>query len=170
MQLSLLAAPAVCALILIAAAVKRVDIIGEFTLGAREGLQAAVELMPTLLLTVSAITMLYRSGTLGAFAELISPAAAHLGFPAEAVPLAMIRPLSGSGALAVFENIISADPDSFASRTAAVLMGSTETTFYTIAVYFAAVRLRADARVFISSLTADFAGFVFSALIVRLFY
>ena len=171
MQIFALAAPCAAALILVCAAVKRVDIIAEFTVGAKEGLLAALELLPTLLLVVTAVSMTYRSGVLQALAELASPLLDRLGYPGEVLPLALIRPVSGSGALAVFENIIGSEgADTFAGRAAAVLMGSTETTFYTVAVYFAAVRLKADAGVFVSSLTADAAGFIFSALTVRLFY
>lgn len=171
MSIFALAAPAAAAFILVLAAFRRVDVIREFTLGAREGLKAFAELFPTLLLVLTAVSMLYSSGALTAFSQLLEPALSRLGYPPEAVPLAMIRPVSGSGALAVYESILSsADPDSFAGRTATVLMGSTETTLYTIAVYFSAVRLKAESRVFISSFTADIAGFVFSALTVRLFY
>ena len=171
MELFTLSAPLAITLILVSAAVKRVDILSAFAEGAKEGLISAWELLPMLLLVVTAVSMLYRSGALQAFAELLSPLMSRLGYPSEIIPLAMIRPVSGSGALAVFENIIgSEDADSFAGRAAAVLMGSTETTFYTIAVYYAAVKLKADAGVFFSSLTADAAGFIFSAVIVRLFY
>ncbi len=171
MQVFTLAAPIFAALICLTAAVKRVDIIGEFTKGAAEGLRSAAELLPTLLLVVTAVSMLYRSGVLTSFAELIAPGLDAAGYPAEIVPLGLIRPVSGSGALAVYENILSqVGADSVAGRAAAVLMGSTETTFYTIAVYYSAVQLKAEARVFISSLTADLAGFVFSALTVRLFW
>ncbi|MBR1393634.1 MAG: spore maturation protein [Ruminococcus sp.] len=136
-----------------------------------EGLKAFYELLPMLLLVVTAVSMLYSSGALNALSQLTEPLLSRLGYPSETVPLALIRPVSGSGALAVYENILTVtDPDSFAGRAATVLMGSTETTLYTIAVYFSATRLKAEARVFISSFTADIAGFVFSALTVRLFY
>ena len=171
MQFFAMLAPLLIAVIFVTAALRRVDIVSEFTAGASEGLRSAAELIPTLLLVVTAVSMFYRSGALGAVAELLSPVLGKLGFPAETVPLALIRPVSGSGALAVFENIIGAEgADSPAGRAAAILMGSTETTFYTIAVYFSAVKLRADSRVFITSLTADAAGFIFSGVMLRVFY
>lgn len=158
-------------LILIYGAVKKVDIFHEFSVGAFENLKTAVDILPALILLVTAVGMLSASGALNAFSQLLSPALDKLGFPPEVLPLALIRPVSGSGALAVLDNILAnTGADSFAGRVAAVLMGSTETTFYTIAVYYSAVRLKAEMSVFISSLTADFAGFVFSALIVRLYY
>lgn len=166
-----MAAPLLIAVVLTAAAIRRVDVISEFSEGAMEGLRSAVELLPTLMLVVTAVSFAYRSGALSALASLISPALEGLGIDGETVPLALIRPVSGSGALAVYNSIITElGPDSATGRIATVLMGSTETTFYTIAVYFSAVRLKADARIFISSLTADAAGFIFSAAVVKLFY
>ena len=94
-----------------------------------------------------------------------------LGFPAEVLPLALLRPISGSGSLAVVEDIFSTcGADSFAGRVASVIMGSTETTFYTVAVYFGAVGIKKTGITIPAALTADICGFVFSALAVRLFF
>lgn len=171
MILSEIAAPMLICLTLLYGAVKKVDIFAEFTAGAMENLKTAVEILPSLILLITAVGMLSASGALEAFSEIMSPLLSKLGFPPEVLPLAMIRPVSGSGAIAVLDNILgTVGADSFTGRVAAVLMGSTETTFYTIAVYYSAVRLKAELPVFVSSLTADFAGFVFSALVVRLCY
>ena len=171
MLISNLAAPVLILAVLLYGAIKKVDIFSVFTEGAMENLKVAVNILPALILLMTAVGLLSASGALNAFAELLSPFLGKLGFPSEVLPLALIRPVSGSGSLAVLDNILSlSGADSFAGRVAAVLMGSTETTFYTIAVYYSAVRLKAEIPVFISSLTADFAGFVFSALIVRIFY
>ena len=171
MKLFTMAAPLLIAAVLTAAAFKRVDVLSEFTEGAMEGLRSAIGLLPTLMLVVTAVSFAYRSGALGALAELIAPALEHIGINGDTVPLALIRPVSGSGALAVYNSIITdLGPDTVTGRIATVLMGSTETTFYTVAVYFSAVKLKADARVFISSLTADAAGFIFSVAVVKLFY
>ena len=171
MILSEIAAPMLICLVLLYGAVKKVDIFAEFTAGAMENLKTAVEILPSLILLITAVGMLSASGALEAFSEIMSPLLSKLGFPPEVLPLAMIRPVSGSGAIAVLDNILdTVGADSFTGRVAAVLMGSTETTFYTIAVYYSAVRLKAELPVFVSSLTADFAGFVFSALVVRLCY
>lgn len=171
MILSEIAAPMLICLILLYGAVKKVDIFAEFMTGAMENLKTAVEILPSLILLITAVGMLSASGALEAFSEIMSPLLSKLGFPPEVLPLAMIRPVSGSGAIAVLDNILgTVGADSFTGRVAAVLMGSTETTFYTIAVYYSAVRLKAELPVFVSSLTADFAGFVFSALVVRLCY
>lgn len=171
MHISALLPPLLIALVFTVAAFRRVDIVAQFTEGAAEGLRSAAELIPTLLLIVTAVSMLYRSGALTAAADLLSPLLERVGFPPQTVPLALIRPVSGSGALAVFENLIGIEgADSPAGRAAAILMGSTETTFYTIAVYFSAVSVKPDRRVFVSSLTADAAGFIFSGVMLRVFY
>ncbi len=171
MTISQLIPPIIIASILIYGLIKKVDIFEAFADGAMENIKTAVDILPALILLMTAVGMLSASGALSAFSQLMSPALSKLGFPADVLPLALIRPVSGSGALAVFDNVLSqTGADSFSGRVAAVLMGSTETTFYTIAVYYSAVKIKAELPVFISSMTADFAGFVFSVVMVRLFY
>lgn len=166
-----LAAPLLICIVFTTAYIRRVDIAEAFCRGAVEGLKSALELAPTLFLVLLIVSFVYSSGAVDALTELASPFLTKLGFPAEILPLAAVRPLSGSAALAVFQDIVNTvPPDSFAGRNAAVLMGSTETTFYTIAVYYGAIRRKPDKRVFIVSLTADTAAFLISSLTVRLFY
>lgn len=151
--------------------IKKVDIVDKFVLGAKENIKIAFELLPPLILLMASIQMLMSSGAISTLSKVLAPVTSFLGFPKECTSLALIRPISGSGALAMLESLFhTTSPDSFAGRVASVLMGSSETTFYTITVYYAAVRRKADASVFIASLTADFTCFVFSALIVRLIY
>ena len=151
--------------------IKKVDIVDKFVIGAKENIKIAFELLPTLVLLMAAIQMLISSGAVSVLADFLTPVTSFLGFPKECTSLALIRPISGSGALATVESLFhTTSPDSFSGRVASVLMGSSETTLYTITVYYSAVRIKAEAPVFISSLTADFACFVFSALIVRLMY
>lgn len=171
MLISDLAAPILILSVLLYGAYKKIDLFEVFSEGAYINLKTAIDILPALLLLMTAVGMLSASGALNAFSELIAPILDKIGFPSQVLPLALIRPVSGSGSLAVLDNILSVSgADSFSGRVASVLMGSTETTFYTIAVYYSAVKIKAELPVFISSLTADFAGFVFSALIVRLFY
>lgn len=171
MKISDIIVPAIICIVLIYALIKKVDIFDEFISGAKENIMIAFDILPTLVILMLAIEMLSASGTLTALSELLSPVTSFLGFPKECTPLAVIRPISGSGALAALESMFNdISPDSYAGRVASVLMGSSETTLYTIAVYYSAVHLKAESRVYISSLTADFACFVFSALIVRLIY
>ncbi len=161
--------PFFIALIMIIGLIRRVDIFSEFTEGAAENLKAAFDVLPALIALMTAIGMFKASGALEVISEAISPVTRFLGFPEECIPLAIIRPVSGSGALAVFESILNdVSPDSFAGRVASVIIGSTETTFYTIAVYYGITGVKKTRHAIASSLTADFTGFILSALTVRL--
>lgn len=161
--------PAFIALIMIIGLAKRVDVFGEFTDGAKENLKSAFEILPALIALMTAIGMFKASGGLELISTAIAPITDFLGFPRECIPLALIRPVSGSGALAVFESILTeVSPDSFAGRVASVVIGSTETTFYTIAVYYGITKVKKTKHAIASSLTADLTGFILSALTVRL--
>ncbi len=171
MSLSAISVPILMCVIVGHGLVKKVDIAGEFVKGAEEYLKTAVSILPMLILLVTAVGMFTASGAVNAITELVSPLLSRLGFPSEAVPLALVRPISGSGALASLDSLLSeVGADSFAGRTASVLMGSTETTFYTIAVYCSASQIKSGNRVYLSSLTADMASFIFAPLTVNLFY
>ena len=161
--------PFFIALIMVIGLIKRVDVFGEFTEGAKENLKAAFDVLPALIALMTAIGMFKASGALEVISAAISPITGFLGFPEECIPLAIIRPVSGSGALAVFESILNdVSPDSFAGRVASVIIGSTETTFYTIAVYYGITNVKKTRHAVVSSLTADLTGFIISALTVRL--
>lgn len=161
--------PAVTGGIIIYAAAKKTDVFAAFIEGARENLAACAELLPTLVALITAIGMLRCSGA----SELLTGAAGgfldKLGFPAECLPLALIRPVSGSGALAVFEEILKgSSPDSFPGKVASVMLGATETTFYTVAVYFGAVGIKKTRHTIPAALAGDLTGFIFSVLTVNL--
>lgn len=161
--------PVFIALIMAAGLAKRVDVFGEFTDGAKENLKSAFDVLPALIALMTAIGMFKASGGLEIISAIIAPVTEFLGFPRECIPLALIRPVSGSGALAVYESILTeVSPDSFAGRVASVVIGSTETTFYTIAVYYGITRVKKTKHAIASSLTADLTGFILSALTVRL--
>ena len=161
--------PFFIAAVMIIGLVKKVDVFSEFTEGAKENLKAAVSILPALVALMTAIGMFKASGALDFISAAISPLTSFLGFPDECIPLAIIRPISGSGALAVFENILTdVSPDSFAGRVASVIIGSTETTFYTIAVYYGITKVKKTRQALPASLAADFTGFVLSALTVRI--
>ena len=169
MRLSDIFVPSVITFILLAGVVKRVDIVHEFAEGARQSLLTVIDILPCLILLMTAVGMFSASGAVDIIANAVSPVTSLLGFPKECVSLALIRPVSGSGALCTLEDILTkAHPDSFTGRVASVLMGSTETTFYTISVYFAALRRKAYPIVFAGACFADMCGFVFSALVVRI--
>ena len=161
--------PVFIALIMIVGLVKKVDVFGEFTDGAKENLKSAFDVLPALIALMTAIGMFKASGGLDIISAAISPLTELLGFPKECIPLAIIRPVSGSGALAVFESILTdVSPDSFPGRVASVIAGATETTFYTVAVYYGITKVKKTRHTIASSLTADLTGFIFSALTVRL--
>lgn len=161
--------PVFIALIMIIGLAKRVDVFGEFTDGAKENLRSAFDVLPALIALMTAIGMFKASGGLELISAAISPVTEFLGFPRECIPLALIRPVSASAPLAVFESILTeVSPDSFAGRVASVVIGSTETTFYTIAVYYGITKVKKTKHAIASSLTADLTGFILSALTVRL--
>ena len=163
--------PLIITFILLFGMFRCVDLTGEFTAGASEGLKTAAELIPILVLVMTAVGMFGASGASAHLAGVISPLAEKLGFPQECIELALIRLVSGSGAIASLDELYTRiSPDSFAGRTAAVLMSSTETTFYTIAVYSAAMTKKLGSRVFIAAAAADITGFILSPLMVRLFF
>lgn len=163
--------PVFIALVILYGCLKKVKVFEEFTAGAKSNLRTGIEILPTLIAMLTAIGMFKASGAMDIIADFLSPITDFLGFPDECLPLAVIRPVSGSGALAVFESILEdVHPDSFAGRVASVILGSTETTFYTIALYCGATNIRKTRHTLVPALTADFAGFIFSVLTVRLFF
>jgi len=148
---------------------KRTDIFSEFAKGAGENLKVCAELVPSLVALITAVGMFRASGAQELIIGFCSDFFASLGFPAECLPLALIRPISGSGALAVYENLLEqCGPDSFAGKAASVMLGSTETTFYTLAVYYGAVKIKNTRHTLAASLAGDMTGFIFSVLTVNL--
>lgn len=160
----LLAAVAVCGV------VRRVDVYAALADGARSGGKILLSVFPNLVALLTAVAMLRASGAFEALAEALGPVLGRLGIPAETLPLMLVRPFSGSAALGVGAELIqNYGPDSPVGRTAAVMLGGTETTFYTVAVYFGAAGVRRSRYALPAALTADFVGFLAAALAVRLF-
>lgn len=118
---------------------KRINLYEALTRGAEDGLTVLLHIIPALVGLLTAVSMFRASGAMDLLTSLCAPLLERLGIPPETAPLMLIRPVSGSGALAVASDLMAAHgPDSYIGRVAAVMMGSTETTFYTIAVYFGA--------------------------------
>lgn len=139
--------------------------------GGREGLKLIVSLIPTLVMLLTAVTMLRSSGAMELIGSLLSPVFHFFGIPEETALLVLIRPISGSAALAVGTELMAEyGVDSLVGRTAAVMLGSTETTFYTISVYFGAAGIKKTRYTLPAALIADFTGFFMAALTVRLFF
>lgn len=147
---------------------RRVDVFSALTTGAGEGLSVVLRILPPLVALLTAVYMLRASGALELLTELLTPVLTFLGIPPETVGLLLIRPVSGSGALAVGSDIMQTyDPDSTIGRTAAVMLGSTETTFYTVAVYYGAAGIRRTRHTIPAALAADITGFLAAAWTVR---
>jgi spore maturation protein B len=150
---------------------KRVDVFSALTAGAKDGLQVIIKILPPLVALLTAVYMLRASGALAALEALFKPALLFLGIPPETAALIFIRPFSGSGALAVGSELIGTyGADSRVGRTVAVMLGSTETTFYTIAVYFGAVGIKKTRHAIPAALSADLVGFFVASLTVRLLF
>ena len=171
MNLSSLVIPGLLAAVAVWGTARRVDVYGALSTGATQGLRVTVQIFPALLGLMTAVSMFRASGALEWLTALCAPALEQLGIPPELMPLMLIRPISGGGALAVGSDLIqSCGPDSYLGRVAAVMLGSTETTFYTVAVYFGAAGILRTRYAIPAALTADLAGFAASALTVRLFF
>ncbi len=139
--------------------------------GAGDGLCLLRELIPTLVILLTAVTMLRASGAMEWIGRSAAPALRFFGIPEETAILVLIRPISGSAALAVgTELMASYGVDSSVGRTAAIMLGATETTFYTISVYFGAAGIRRTRYTLPAALIADFTGFFTAALATRLFF
>ncbi len=151
--------------------IRGVDLYDAMICGIRDGLGVCLRIFPAVLIMLVAVTMLRASGAIDLLAAFLAPVLRAVGFPPDCLPLALLRPFSGSGALSVGSDIIRASgPDSYAGRVAAVMLGSSETSFYTIAVYSAALGLKNTRYALPAALCADLAAFLSSALAVRLFF
>lgn len=162
--------PGVVVLILVWGMTHRVPLFSAFLEGAKEGLAVCLRIAPSLVALMCCIGVLRESGLLSAFEQVLAPIVSLVGFPQELCSLALLRPLSGSGALALVQSMMQQyGPDTFLGLCACVMMASTETTFYTIAVYFGAVGVRKTRYCLLAALTADAASAFLSVLFVRIF-
>ena len=139
--------------------------------GGAEGLKLLVSIVPSLVLLLTAVTMLRQSGAIEPISCFLAPVFQLFGIPPETAILVLIRPISGSAALAVGTDLMATyGVNSQIGRTAAVMLGSTETTFYTISVYFGAAGIKKTRYTIPAALFADFVGFFMASLTTRLFY
>ena len=163
--------PVILAGVALYGAFRRVDVYGALIEGAGEGLGTLVKILPALVGLLTAVYMLRASGALELAAQAMGPLMNRLGLPPELLGLMLVRPISGSAALGVGAELIGTyGPDSYLGRTAAVMLGSTETTFYTIAVYFGAVGINRTRYAVPAALCADLTGFLAAAWAVKLFF
>ena len=139
--------------------------------GAADGLKLLLTLVPTLVLLLTAVTMLRASGAIDVLSRWFAPVFRFFGIPPETAILVLIRPISGSAALAVGAELMAEyGVDSLVGRTVAVMLGSTETTFYTISVYFGAAGIKKTRYAIPAALFADFVGFLMASVTVKLFF
>ena len=133
--------------------------------GGAEGLKLLVTLAPALVMLLTAVSMLRASGAMEVLGDWLAPVFSFFGIPPETALLVLVRPISGSAALGVGAELIAAyGPDSLVGRTAAIMLGSTETTFYTISVYFGAAGIQKTRYTLLAALLADFVGFFMASL------
>ncbi len=146
-----------------------VKVYESFVDGAKEGFQISIRIIPYLVAILVAIGMLRASGAIDVMVRWLDPILAWLAFPAEILPLAIMRPLSGSGSLGLVTELAQTHgPDSFLARAAATAYGSTETTFYVLAVYFGSVGIRKTRHAVAAGLFADVVGLLAAIFACRL--
>ena len=150
---------------------KRVDLWSALIDGAGEGLRVTLRILPPLIALLTAVYMLRASGALELLGGLLEPVLSAVGIPVETIGLLLVRPVSGSAALGVGAELIATyGPDSLVGRTAAVMLGSTETTFYTVAVYFGAAKVARSRYAIPAALCGDIVGFLAASWAVRLLF
>ena len=150
---------------------KRVAVYESFVEGAKEGFQVAVRIIPYLVAILFAIAMFRASGAMDFLARALAPVLGLIGFPAGVLPMAIIRPLTGSGSAGIVVDMIKQyGEDSILVKMAAVMFGSTETTFYVIAVYFGAVNIRKTRHAVPVGLIADGSAMIIAVWVVRLLF
>lgn len=139
-----------------------------FIEGAKDGLKICIKIFPYLLAMLIAVGVLRESGLLNCFIKIVTPVVKFIGLPPELVPLVMVKPLSGSGALGVFADTLTKyGPDSYIGKTASIIMGSTETIFYTLTVYYGAVNIKKIRHTLWAAVFADITAIIVAVTLAR---
>lgn len=163
--------PAFACIVVIFGMIKGVSVFDIFLKGVKEGVLLLYNIAPTIMGLVFAVDLLQSSGAVDAICSLIEPTAQWLGFPKEIVPMALLRPVSGSGSTALLTSLYKeCGPDSFAGRVASVLAGSSETTFYAIAMYYGSIKVKNTRHTLLAAIMADTTALIVSIITVRLFF
>lgn len=153
------------------AALRGVKIYEEFVTGAKEGFEVAIRIIPYLVAILVAIGMFRAAGGIDLVSGALSPALRWVGFPTELLPLVLMRPLSGSGSLGIFSELVKEfGPDSLIARTGGTIFGSTETTFYVLAVYFGSVGIRRTRHALVTGLSTDLVAVGVAVVVCRLMF
>ena len=163
--ISLLAVPVMIVGIVAFGMLKRINVYDSFVEGAKTGAENMLQIVAPLVGLMVAISMFRASGALEMLGNILNPLTKALKIPADVLPLALLRPVSGSGSIAIVNDIFKNNgPDSLAGKVASVMMGSTETTFYTVAVYFGAVGIKKIRHTVKSALLADLTGMLMAVV------
>ena len=168
---SIIAIPLLIFVFLLWGIIKRVKVYEVFVEGAKEGFNVAIRIIPYLVAMLVAIGIFRASGAMDVLILALNPITSLIGFPAEALPMALMRPLSGSGSLGIMTELMKVyGPDSFIGVLASTLYGSSETTFYVLAVYFGSVNIKKIRHSLPAGLLADVAGALGALLVCRLLF
>jgi spore maturation protein SpmA len=168
---SLLSIPFLLSAIPLFATLRRVKVYEEFVDGAKEGFDVAIRIIPYLVAMLVAVGMFRAAGGIDLFSRALSPVLNLIGFPTDLLPMVLVRPLSGSGSLGFFTELVKQfGPDSLIARTAGTIYGSTETTFYVLAVYFGSVAVKRTRHALLAGLTADFTSVVVAVIVCRIVF
>jgi spore maturation protein B len=166
--ISIWAIPLLVVCIPIYGALKKVKVYESFVEGAKGGFQMAIRIIPYLVAILVAVGMLRGAGAIDMLARWLGPVLQRVGFPVEILPLAIMRPLSGGGSMGIVTELIKVHgPDSFIGRLAASAYGSTETTFYVLAVYFGSIGIKKTRHAVLCGLTADIASLIAAIIVCR---
>lgn len=169
--ISVWAIPTLLFVIPVVGFIRKVKVYECFVEGAKEGFNVAIRIIPFLVAILFAIGMFRASGAMDLFVSVISPLTNLIGMPAEALPVGLMRPLTGSGTLALVTELMKTHgPDSFIGRLVSTMYGSTETTFYVLAVYFGSVGIQKARHALAVGLIADAAGLIAAVLICKLLF
>jgi len=162
--------PVIITVILLFGYLRNVKIYETLCIGAKDGFNTAIKIIPFMVAIFAAVGMFKASGAMEIMINLLSPLTSLVGMPAEALPMALMRPLSGSGAFGMMSSIVEKDPNSFLSYLVSVMQGSTETTFYVLALYFGSVSIKNSRHALPAALCADFAGIMAAVAFCHLFW
>lgn len=161
--------PAVLMITVIAGYIKKIPVFDAFLEGAKEGINSTFTIAPSLIGLIVCVTMLKSSGAFDIFSWGLSPFFKMINIPSEVIPLALLRPISGSGSIAVLDNIFkNFGADSYIGKIASAIMGSTETTFYTLTVYFGSIGIKNSRHAVVSALLADITAIITATCLINI--
>lgn len=163
--------PIIIGIVVINGMLKGVKVYECFVEGAKDGISICIKIMPYLLAMILAVSVFRESSAMDYFIKLVKPIVSIIGLPPELVPLAVVKPLSGSGAMGIFaETLKKYGPDSYIGLVASIMMGSTETIFYTITVYYGAVNIRKIRHTLIAAVFADITAIIMAVITAKFIY